>query len=155
MIAGENAEAAGIDGQAFGEAVFGGEVGDQLAVGVGGGRLHVRVEALAGELVQSEVARVGGGAFERRLRDAAQHHDGVVAAFLPEEDRDGGTACEWPAPRPTDVVGEFRHARQLGGQERANDEFPDRMNVEWHCLKAGNDWRAVSTQVLTKALYSS
>ena len=32
MIAGENAQAAGIDGQALGEPVFGREVGDQFAV---------------------------------------------------------------------------------------------------------------------------
>ena len=33
MIAGEHAQAAGIDRQAFGEPVFGGKVGDQFAVG--------------------------------------------------------------------------------------------------------------------------
>ena len=37
MIAGEDAQAAGIDGQALGEAVLGGEIGDQLAVGGRGG----------------------------------------------------------------------------------------------------------------------
>ena len=32
MIAGEDAQTAGVNGEALGEAVFGGEVGDQLAV---------------------------------------------------------------------------------------------------------------------------
>ena len=70
VVAGKHAQAAGIDGQAFGEAVFGGEVGDR-ACRLPGLRpiLHVRVVALAGLRVLGQIARVGGGALQRCLRN--------------------------------------------------------------------------------------
>ena len=48
MIAGEDAEAARIDRQALGEAVLGGEVGDELAVGRRGTLAHARIVGGAG-----------------------------------------------------------------------------------------------------------
>ena len=48
VVAGEDAQAAGIDRQALGEAVLGGEIGDQLAVGRRGALAHARIVSVAG-----------------------------------------------------------------------------------------------------------
>ena len=60
MIAGEDAEAAGIDRQALGEAVFRGEIGDQFAVGRRGTLAHARIVGGTGGTVERQVARIGG-----------------------------------------------------------------------------------------------
>ena len=135
MVAGQHAEAAGIDGHAFGEPVLGGEVGDELAIGVRVAADHVRVELLAGELILSDVTGIVGGAIESALGNAAQHGDGVVAGVFPEG---GIEAAEQSAdrrlPGPENVVGEFGHPRQLRRQRRADDKFPDGLNIKWHGL---------------------
>ena len=84
MIARENAQAARIDRQALGEPVFGGEIGDQFAVGGADlpcARAHRRPRTPA---VQRQVARIGGGLSEGGLRDAAEHQHRVVAALPPQ-----------------------------------------------------------------------
>ncbi len=106
VIAGEDAEAARVNGQAFGESIFGRKIGDHFAIRVAGRILHVRIEALAGELVLGDVARVGGHLFEGGLGNTAQHYDGVIAGFFPES---GVETAEQGAdgrfPRPENVLG--------------------------------------------------
>ncbi len=92
MVAGENAEAAGIDRQALGEAVFGGEIGDQFAVGGRGGLAHARVVGGAGGAIQGQVAGIGGGLLQRGLGNAAQHRaPGCIRNRARARDRGGGT----------------------------------------------------------------
>ena len=80
MVAGENAQAAGIDGQALGKAIFRGEIGDQFAVGGRRALAHARIVGGAGRTIEGQVARIGGGLLQGGLRDAAQHQHRIVAA---------------------------------------------------------------------------
>lgn len=94
VVAGEAAEAAGVDLEALGDAELGAEVGDLegfVGAGFGGGGLAepgARGEVL-GELCVDggdgvEVAAVGGGAVEFFLGDRAEELDGVVPDGFPE-----------------------------------------------------------------------
>ena len=69
-------------GQAFGKAVFHGEIGDQLAV-VNGRERHVGIEFFAGLVVHDNEARVGGRLFESGLGDLAKHAHSVVRGTAP------------------------------------------------------------------------
>ncbi len=92
MIAGENSQAARIDGQTLGEPVLGGEVGDQFAIGRRRGFEDAGIIGFTRATVKGKVAGVGAGAFQGGLGDAAQHQDGIVAAIAPQgRDRAGGT----------------------------------------------------------------
>ena len=106
VIARKHAEAAGIDRQAFGESVLGGEVGDQLAVRFG--RLpaplaHVRVEALAGQLILRDIARIGRRALQRMsAKRGPASRPGCSRIPSTRPDRDAGKASGWMAPTPTE-----------------------------------------------------
>ena len=133
MIAGEDAEAARIDRQAFGEAVLGGEIGDQLAVGRRGALAHARIVDGTGGTIERQVARVGGRPLQGGLRDAAQHQDRIVAALPPD---DGIEAAEHGAddrlPTPDDVVGQFGQTGQRVGQTGTYQKFTEWLNVKRH-----------------------
>ena len=109
MVAGEDAEAAGVDRQALVQAELGAEVRDQVAgpeaagvllerrLGVVGvvGRQH------AGEAVEER--RVGGGVEQALLVDALQHRLRAVADRVPQR---GVQAREQRARRPVPAVPE-------------------------------------------------
>ena len=105
MVAGEDAQAAGIDRQALGEAVLGGEIGDQLAIGGRRALAHAGVVGLAGLLIERQVARVGGRPFAGwpgRRGPASARDCSRIPARAP--DRGGGTARARSAPSSTRML---------------------------------------------------
>src|SRR6185312_14190340 len=131
----ENAETARINRQAFGEPILSREVCDHFAVTRRPRIFHVRIEALAGKLVLRDEARVRRHLFERGLRNAAQHHDRVIAGVFPQrrletaEQRANGRL-----PCPQDVIRQLLHPPELWRERRTNDEFTNGMNVGWHAI---------------------
>ena len=110
VVAGQDAQAAGIDGEALGQSVFGGEISDELAVGRGrNGGFDACVETLACHVVQRQVTRVSGQFVEQRLGGATQHQHGVVAALGPESrihaPEDG---ADHGLPTPHEITGQLR-----------------------------------------------
>ena len=104
VIAGEHAEAAGVNRQRLVQRELGREVGDRLAVGrrhrvrppgvVRGAR---RVERGDGAIVDREERRIRRGGVELVARDQPQHPHRVVRGGAPQcRSRAGGTRC---APR--------------------------------------------------------
>ena len=83
MVAGENAQTAGIDRQALGEPVFGGKVSDQVAVSGRIALVRPPVVRFAGAAVQRQVAGIARRSGQGRLRNTAQHQDWIMAGFAP------------------------------------------------------------------------
>ncbi len=108
VVAGQNAEAAGVNGQALVKTEFGAEIGDQILLGVQmrhhfGTHAFMAVGVVGGQgavEVLDEHPVVGGGV-EPRLRDAAQKGLGVVAALIPQF---GIESHEQPAYPPVPAV---------------------------------------------------
>ena len=129
VVAGKDAQTAGIKLQTFMQAVFGGEVGDgpfgrndggAVFQRVGDERLrHVGVEVFTDLLQTGHEGDVGGKVAQAVRRRAFHHGDGIVAAFLPQV---GIHALEkrhrFGLPAPPDVVGEVAQAAQFGGKFR-------------------------------------
>jgi len=120
VVARENAEASGVDRQAFRQAELHGEVGDP------GGRVgavtgaepglpaQVVVQLVIGAAQLGQEAFVPGRQDELLLPDRSQHPHGIVVRIVPEirvelaEELDGIVV-----PRPVEVVGELLENRQL------------------------------------------
>src|SRR6185503_7065581 len=96
VVAGEDAEAAGVDRQALMETEFGAEVGDQLALAQprsavpGAHAAVVGVVGGKGAVVVVEEDRVVGGLLEPALVHAAQERLGVVLDGVPQAGVEAG-----------------------------------------------------------------
>ncbi|MCY1395836.1 hypothetical protein D9M71_107900 [compost metagenome] len=133
VVAGENAEAAGIDRQALVQAEFGAEIGDQVVFleGLAGYVPHVwpfviavvaREDAIEGT-EEDRVFRVG---FQALLVGALQKGLGVVVGQVPQRGRETGEqAAGRPVPAVPEVVGQLVHALQLLGKARVDFELVD------------------------------
>jgi hypothetical protein len=125
MVPGEDAESARVDRQALGDAVLGGEVGDQRAGGPPPvpGRVLVQVGAqpLEGAVVEGEEAVGAGERLEPLLRDGAEEQHRVLVRPVPEvavqPAEDGAQVV---VPGPAQVVGDLAQAREALG-ERGHD----------------------------------
>ena len=138
VVAGQDAQAAGEDGEAFGQAELGGKVRGQAAVdrlvralipaGFAG---DVFVE-LPGDPVQVGHERVvSRRGFQALLVDGTQHADRIVAARLPE------VAVEPPkqldgvvVPAPVQVVGDSPQGLECGRQRWHDGERMNRLHGE-------------------------
>ena len=133
MIAGENAQTARIHRQALGQAVLGGKVSNQLAIGRRRRLLDAGVEGLASQLVQRQVAGIGSRLVQSRLRHPAQHQHRVVSAVPPQrrvKAPEEGALQRLPAPQ--DVVGQLRHPGKRRRQSRPDQKLPNRLYVKRH-----------------------
>ncbi len=133
VVAGEDAEAAGINRKALGQTVFRGEVGDEFSTFATGRPLHVGVIALTCQVVLVYVTRVGGGSLERGLRNPIEHYDRVITSLFP----DGWVqAAEESAndrfPTPDDVVCKLGHTRQSGWDCGTHQKLAKRLNFKRH-----------------------
>ncbi len=120
MVAGEDAEAAGVNLEAFVEAELGAEIGDQILVRIeiledigAGALLMVSVVARQDAVVVLHEHAVLGGIVQPFLRQAPQEYLGVVAAGLPQfavetEEQ----AAHLPVPAVQQVIGQFLQAFQ-------------------------------------------
>ena len=115
MVAGKDAQAAGIDGQAFAQAVFCGEIGQRLLRGQGTEVLrrlvHIGIEGRHGLIVQPQIALLVGHDDQPCPCGFFQRGDGVVVAafpFLLIEGREQVMAFGVPAP--PEVVGQLAQA---------------------------------------------
>ena len=127
MIAGEDAEAAGIVGDALRQSEFRGEVGDAQFPGLGvrhrepagGGEVLVQIRGRAVHLGQEGLVR--GEFVEAFLIDAAQKQPRVMSALLPQvgiehaEEFDGGVM-----PGPSQVQRELVQALEARRQAGAD-----------------------------------
>ena len=135
VVAGEGAEAAGVDGQALVEAVFRRKVGDRLRpfhaverpdLRGGGLVAHVVVELLEDLAVEAHVAGVFRGLQEPLGGDGLQHPDGIVAHPRPELGVQGGEEFAGAGiPGPPEVVGEFPEPGDLRGEVGHRREGPE------------------------------
>ncbi len=134
VVAGEDAEAARVDGQALVQAVLHGEVGDARAGGFGEG---LGEPALARHVpLERRPARPRGGWRRRRraasssrrvLVDAGEELDGVAVHLLPEIGVDAHEELGGDGrPGPPEVVGDVAQALERGGKARNDGEVPER-----------------------------
>jgi len=121
---GKHSQAAGVNGHALGEAVLGGEIGDQLAAWRGCGRLHVGVEALAGKLILGDVARVEGGALEGGLSDAPSRTTGLSRIPSTALDRGGGREWDGRSQAHITMCGQFRAFVTTVAEEQGERRIP-------------------------------
>ena len=134
MVAGENAEAARIDRQALGEAVFRGEIGDQLAVGRRGsscGRAHRRFRRRCDRAPGSaDRWRPSAGWPGKRgpasARDCIRTPARCIGIEAAKQGADDGL------PTPHDVVGQLGQTGQRVGQTGADQKFAEWLNVKRH-----------------------
>jgi hypothetical protein len=139
VVAGQNAEAAGVDRQAFVETEFGAEVGDQV-VRFERVTMHVRhVRRLVvgleggGDAIQgADEHRVFGGGFETLLVGALEECLGVVVGGFPQRMREAGEKALGRAiPAVPQVVGEIFELRQTLRNLRVNFEGVNSSGHGW------------------------
>ena len=139
VVSGKDAEAAGEYGDAFGQAEFRGEIGDdrilRAAVSFAeprGFALHVAVKIFEHSFEVSDEGFVGGGVFQALLVDGPQHAHGIVAACFPEvavepsEQRDRVVV-----PGPAQVVGQV--AQAFEGRRKFWDDCESVSWCDGHC----------------------
>src|SRR6185437_6306517 len=108
VVAGEDAEAAGVDREALVKAVLRAEIGHQGLVAARRRRGDISVERLQRATIAGNVNRIARGAVQARLRNAAQKQARITAGLLPEL---GVQILEQRSNRT--VPGEEKIARQL------------------------------------------
>ena len=138
VVGGEDAEAARVDRQALGEAVLGGEVGDErplLEAPVPPGRLaQVGAQALEGPVVVGEEALVPGQGLEALLGDRAQHQHRVLVGAVPEVPVEAAEHDpQVVVPGPEQVVWRCRAAPAAVPAARAR---PGRSGSSWSGLRS-------------------
>ncbi|MNN02623.1 hypothetical protein D3C81_1152890 [compost metagenome] len=126
VVAGQDAEPAGIDRQAFVQAELGAEIGDQvvfpeaLAVHVP----HVGpfvVAVVGGEdtIERAEEDRIGGVGFQTQLIGALEKGLGVVVGEVPQRVGEADEQAPGrPVPAVPEIVGQLLHALQRLGDPR-------------------------------------
>ena len=128
VVAGEDAEAAGVDVDGLVQAELHREVGDHAAVRLGVdlpvlGGLHLLLELRLDRLHVGEERGVGGELLEALLPDAGEEADGVELELAEEG---GGDAAEERGgvgvPAPPDVVGEAGEEGEVLGDLRRDGE---------------------------------
>ena len=129
MVAGEDAEAAGIDRQALVYAELGAEVGHQVLARHAARVLAERrlgvvgVERREHARQAVEECRVGGGVDQALLVDALQHRLGAVADRVPQRRVQlGEQRARRAVPAVPEVVGELLKAREALGNARIDFE---------------------------------
>jgi hypothetical protein len=133
VIASEDAEAAGVDGQGFVEAEFGAEVGDGFVRGVGMGqaeprlgRMHIGVEGVEDGVVALEEVAVGGAALQRLTLYFGEEPHGAVFNAIPEGGIGGINAgVEGDGvgvPGPPEVIGKLVESGDAVGDGRENGQ---------------------------------
>ncbi|MNS67621.1 hypothetical protein D3C72_1008770 [compost metagenome] len=125
VVAGQDAQAARVDGQGLMQAELGREVGHGLVGLVRVGLLepghflvHVGVEALHDGVVVGQEALVGSGGVEAGLIDLAQELHGVVVDGLPQVlVQAGEQRLSLRVPAPPHVVGQLPQAFHAIGED--------------------------------------
>jgi hypothetical protein len=122
-VAGQRAQAAGVDRQRGVDAVLGAEEGHgPIGAGRAGrrrGACEVGADGLLHGLAASHEVGVGGGALQRAERRFGEQAHRVLAAQLPTPSVDRGVSGRRAGrPRPAQVVGGARQRRQRGRHAR-------------------------------------
>jgi hypothetical protein len=133
MIAREDAEPAGKDGKALGDAKFEREVGDEEIVVLGVFALipgtqarEISIEAFGDTVEMGEAGIIARGGLEDGLVNGAEETDGITADGLPEfaikaaKEIDGSVI-----PAPTEVVGDLQQRFQGVREGGTNLESSD------------------------------
>ena len=128
MVAGEDAEAAGVNLEAFVEAELGAEIGDQILARIeiledigAGTLLIVCVEARQDAVEVLHEHAVLGGVVQPFLRQTPQEYLGVVAAGLPQFAVEAEEqAAHIPVPAVQQVIGHFLQALQAFRKDGLN-----------------------------------
>ena len=148
VVAGQDAQAARVDRQALGQAVLGGEVGDDGPVQRPVGPLEpagaigdVGVDLGDDAIVVGEEAGLVQDLVEPILLDHAEHEHGVVVGGAPEVVVEATPqVLNVDVPGPDEVVGEVTQTLESGRERWRDGEGADGTNlfgqVE-HSLKAG------------------
>ena len=121
VVAGKDAQTAGVDGQAFAQAVFCGKIGQRLLRGQGAEALrrlgHVGIEGRHGLVVQPQVTLLVGHDDQPCPGGFFQRGDGVVVAAFPLLFIEGREqVMTFGVPAPPEVVGQLAQAADGRGQ---------------------------------------
>ena len=139
MVASKNAEAAGVDRQAFVKAEFGAEIGDQVVV-LERVTMHVRhvghlvIGVVGGQdaVEGAEEDRIFGRGFEAFLVGALEEGFRVVIGRLPQRMRQADEqAARRAVPAVPQVVGELFEAGETFRNLRVNFELVDGSGHDW------------------------
>ena len=131
MVAGEEAQAAGVDGEAFVEAELGGEVGDLdvgflEVLGEPAWAMEVIVQLGFDPVKVGKEAIVFGEFVEPSLRDQAAQADGAVIDLVPQLRIDAGEERNrFGVPAPPKVVCDSAQGLQAWWQRRGDSEGLD------------------------------
>ena len=135
VVAGEDAEAAGVLRERLGDAELGREVGDQpqragaLAGLEPAGLGQVALELGVHLVEEAQEAGVGGQGVEALGRDEAEEPDGIVDRRVPLLGVDPAEqVAGLLVPAPAQVHGQRLEGGQLRGQARADGEAAQRLH---------------------------